>query len=581
MRRVSVVLIALAVLPVWLVGQTPAREASAPQGTPTGAGTIRGIVRTADGGRPLRLAHVVLIGAATGTLRVSETDADGSFAFERLPADRYVIGASKPPYLGAVAGARRPGRPGTSIALADGQTITDITVALPLGAAISGTIVDEAGRPGTGVAVGLQQWHLENGERVLGAGPASIVATDERGRYRIFGLLPGDYAVVALRLNGAPAVRELTDAEVDTALRNARAAPTPRADPAVRYAPEFFPGTTRASEAGLITLGAGEDRQGVDFRLELVRMARVEGLVTVADSQLLPGARVTIATAPGRALQTTMSAGVMPDGRFTLSNVLPGSYSLMAAGGGAQAGYAATATLDVEGTDQGGIQLTLRPPMALAGQLVFDGTLVAPALAGRRIPLRVLTPGVSNTTGPQVSETKADGSFVIARLAPGRYVLGGPLFFGANADSMIWSLESVIVDGRDFTDLPIEVTSEAPPKNVVVTYSDHVQQLSGRLQQPTGAAATDYTVVLFPEDKAYWLPGSRRILTVRPGTDGRFTFAGAGPLAVPPGRYLLAAVRDISRDEQFDPSFLSALVPTAAALTIQAGESKTQDLRIK
>jgi hypothetical protein len=219
--------------------------------------------------------------------------------------------------------------------------------------------------------------------------------------------------------------------------------------------------------------------------------------------------------------------------------------------------------------------------MALAGQLVFDGTSVAPALAGRRIPLRVLTPGVSATTGPQVSETKADGSFVIARLAPGRYVLGGPLFFGASADSMIWSPESVIVDGRDVTDLPIEVTSEAPPKNVVVTYSDRVQQLSGRLQQPTGAAATDYTVVLFPEDKSYWLPGSRRILTVRPGTDGRFTFAGAGPLAVPPGRYLLAAVTDISRDEQFDPSFLSALVPTAAALTIQAGESKTQDLTIK
>ena len=468
---------------------------------------------------------------------MSETDADGSFAFERLPADRYVIGASKPPYLGAVAGARRPGRPGTSIALADGQTIIDIAVALPLGAAISGTIVDEAGRPGAGVAVGLQQWRLENGERVLGAGPAGIVATDERGRYRIFGLLPGDYAVVALRLNGAPGVRELTAAEVDSALRNARAAPTPRADPAVRYAPEFFPGTTRASEAGLITLGAGEDRQGVDFRLELVRMARVEGLLTVADNQLLPGARVTIATAPGRALQTTMSAAVMPDGRFTLSNVLPGSYSLMAAGGGAQAGYFATATLDVEGTDQSGVQLTLRPPMALAGQLVFDGTS-APALAGRRIPLRVLTPGVSATTGPQVSETKADGSFVIARIAPGRYVLGGPLFFGANADSMIWSLESVIVDGRDFTDLPIEVTSEAPPKNVVVTYSDHVQQLSGRLQQPTGAAATDYTVVLFPVDKS--------VLASRVAKNPDRAAGHGWPLHVCRGRSACRAARTLS-----------------------------------
>jgi hypothetical protein len=51
------------------------------------------------------------------------------------------------------------------------------------------------------------------------------------------------------------------------------------------------------------------------------------------------------------------------------------------------------------------------------------------------------------------------------------------------------------------------------PKNIVVTYTDQFQELSGRLQSQSGAPATDYTILVFPEDKAYWIHGSRRIVT--------------------------------------------------------------------
>ena len=164
------------------------------------------------------------------------------------------------------------------------------------------------------------------------------------------------------------------------------------------------------------------------------------------------------------------------------------------------------------------------------------------------------------------------GGFSITNVFPGRYVIGGPLSFGPTTDTMTWALQSVIVDGRDVTDLPIDITAETLPKDVVVTFSDRVQELSGRLTRSTGAPAPEYAIVVFPEDKAYWITGSRRIVTTRPGTDGRFVLSGVGPTTLPPGKYLLAAVTDIDRDEQFDPAFLSALIPAAVPITLQPGE---------
>ncbi len=50
---------------------------------------------------------------------------------------------------------------------------------------------------------------------------------------------------------------------------------------------------------------------------------------------------------------------------------------------------------------------------------------------------------------------------------------------------------------------------------------------------------------------------------------------------MPPGNYLIAAVTDIERGEQFDPAYLAALSQQAVPVTLAAGERKTQDLMIK
>ncbi|MCR4375858.1 MAG: carboxypeptidase-like regulatory domain-containing protein [Acidobacteria bacterium] len=569
------------------VPQRDARKPATPTAdlapAPTGTGTIAGEVVADATGTKLRLAHVVLIGATTGVLKVTATDAGGRFAFGNLPADRYTVGASKLPYLGAVAGARRPVRPGTPFVLADGATLADITIRLPMGAAVSGTIYDEQGRPAPGVGVGVTKRRMQNGELVFSG--MNGATTDDRGMYRIHGLAPGEYLVTAMppRQVGATA-RALTDAEVDAALRGTPiTGSSPGADAEMAFAPVYFPGTAQADNAQAVLLAPGDDRQNVDLRLERVRLARIEGVLLSADGQTAARVPVMISTAAGLS-PTAQSIATMPgpDGHFRTPPVAPGTYTVLARASGPAAGQFAYARIDVGGTDVSGVQLTLQPPLSMAGRVVAKGASAAPSIAGQRMQVRALN--VSSTGGglsPQVSPTSATGEFTVTNLVPGRYVIGSTPFFGASAASVTWGLQSVVVDGADVTDLAVTIAADAMPKDVVITFGDQWQQLSGRLGDAEGKAMTDYTVMVFPVNDAYWLHGTRRIITAQPGSDGRFTLGGPGPAVLPAGEYYLAAVTDVSRDEQYDPVFLQSIISAAIRVTLAPGEKRTQNLAVR
>jgi len=561
------------------VPQRDTRKPATPGGpvapAPTGTGTLAGEVVADATGAKLRLAHVVLIGATTGVLKVTATDAAGKFSFTNLPVDRYTVGASKLPYLGAVAGARRPVRPGAPIALAEGARIDNVTIRLPMGAAISGVIYDEQGKPTPGVTVSLQQRKVQNGERVLTSVGANAT-TDDRGAYRVYGLAPGEYLVIAMPLRQNATVRALTDADVDSMLRGG-AAPAAFPDEAnMVFAPVYYPGTTRLNDAQPLLIATGDDRQNVDLRLERVRSVRIEGIVANGDGQPLQNANVQFGTTAGSSpLQVASSIRVGPDGRFGMT-MGPGSYTLMARGG---AGLFAFTTVEVSGVDVTGVQLTLQPPLSFAGRLTAAGTTTVPALAGHRIQMRSLARASDGAA--QVSATTPTGEFTVTGLVPGRYVIGNAPFFGASTASVTWGLESVMVDGKDVTDLPVTIAPEAMPKEVVVTLGDRWQELSGRVADAAGNGVSDYTVMVFPVNEEYWLSGSRRIVTAQPGTDGRFSLGGPGPALLPAGEYYLAAVTDVSKDEQYDPAFLQSLISSSVRITLAPGEKRTQNLAIR
>jgi hypothetical protein len=128
--------------------------------------------------------------------------------------------------------------------------------------------------------------------------------------------------------------------------------------------------------------------------------------------------------------------------------------------------------------------------------------------------------------------------------------------------------------GTDALDVPVTIGGD-DVTGVEILFTDRPTELSGDLLDAAGQPAPEFYIVVFPTDKMYWTPLSRRIASVRPGSDGRFRVAN-----LPPGDYLIAAVTDVEQSEWYDPSFLAQLVDASTKITLAEGEKKVQNLKI-
>ena len=154
---------------------------------------------------------------------------------------------------------------------------------------------------------------------------------------------------------------------------------------------------------------------------------------------------------------------------------------------------------------------------------------------------------------------------------PGTYQLLATVPQGA-----AWSLRAARVGGRDLLDAPLEIgASSGDVDGAVLTMTDQHSELSGRLQDAAGVAASGYSVVVFPTDSTLWRPGARRLQTTRAATDGTFTFRD-----LPGGTYLLAALTDLDPTTWQTPDFLNQVVSSAIGVTLGEGEKKTQNVQI-
>jgi len=113
------------------------------------------------------------------------------------------------------------------------------------------------------------------------------------------------------------------------------------------------------------------------------------------------------------------------------------------------------------------------------------------------------------------------------------------------------------------------------PVEWTLTFTDTPPTLTGVFQDPGGRAATEYYILVFSADRRHWTPGSRRVRTTRPATDGAFTIKG-----LLPGDYFLVALADLETGEWNDPAFLEQLVNSSAKVTLRDGETTTQNYRI-
>jgi uncharacterized protein (DUF2141 family) len=596
----------------------------------SGSGVIAGVVVSDDAAtQPVRRALVTISGSGLPSSRTAITDDVGRFIIGQLPAGRFTIAVKKAAHIPGAYGAARPGRPGTALSLSAGQR-AEITLKIARAAVLAGVIRDQQGDPVAGVQVAALKIPASGLISNLFS-TADIVTTDDRGMYRVFGLLPGEYVVAAVpRVTGMGGIGSRSAAEMDATLSalqrqtgrggpaipaTAPPAPLPPPTQSFNYAPTYYPGAVAFSGATRLRLAPGDERSNVDFVVAPVVTASLEGVISGA-GDALSAVQLAIQVDGPRVPASFSSYPVLiqrpgESNQFKYTNLSPGRYKIMArlsssetrvtaprtAGisGGALTSSGGqppsspdtlygVADVDITGTDVTGIVLSLERGTTLSGKVVFESSTTKPPEDLSRIRLTVSPPGgtyMSSSGGTVVGNTfnsvtpaqvRADLTFSATGIAPGSYSLRATL----PADiGQIWFLQSAMFRGQDLLDVPLEITHGGDLSDIVLTFSDIRTELSGTLQSSTGAPAPEYFVVIFSADRASWTPQSRRLKTARPGTDGRFTVTD-----LPAGDYLIAALTDVDPDEWQNPAFLEQLVPGAIKIAIPPGGRLTQDIRV-
>jgi hypothetical protein len=637
------------------------------QAPKTGTAAIAGLILTDETTpQPIKRAQVIVINAESAFSRTGYTNDAGRFALSGLPAGRYTLTVNKPAFLRMSYGAKRYDRPGTPITLKEGAQLTDITMRLPRGAVLGGVITDEHGQPVFGVSVRIMQVRLQNGERtfvpVATANMNEI--TDDRGSYRFFGLPPGDFVVSATPRLFTGEVRAMTDAEVRAIMQalqqqqqaagqqatpgfsNAGAPqpqPTPRPETetvTVGYANVYFPGTTVAAMASVVSIGQGEERLGVDFPLKLVRTARLEGTVNVPAGVrpqsvqiMLSPASQTGSGSSGLEVLTLNRTAPDAEGKFAFTAVPPGQYQIVAratagapglpppppppplppgvtagqplttfqairvappGGGGEPAfvmsdmgpsggsgeSYWGQMDVSVDGTALSGLTVSLQPGMTITGKIAFKATRLLPDadLSRARLTLApVQMQGVQRIMlGVPVATVEPSGQFRITGVTPGRYRLNG-----------IVPLPPGSGPGAGWTMLSAVVKGQdvldfpidIGPNDEI---KDVVVTFTDAAQEVNGSLQ-DATGRPAPDYTIVVFAADNRFWTT-PSRRIRSTRPGTdGKFVVPglpPGEYRIAAVVDVAPGEVNDPAFLEQLVGASVKITLAEGERKTQDLRI-
>lgn len=585
---------------IMLSGQILSSAGAVPPGrgaAPVPVAPMSGIQAGLRGGNPP--------GIVGGLSRSVVTDQTGSFIFERLPAGQFHLSVSHSQYLAMNYGQRRYGGQGATVPLADGEKAT-LKITMERGAVITGTVIAQDGEPQRHAQVRLMRYTRNNGVRRLQA--QNAVGTDDRGVYRVFGLQPGDYLIAATPNPSDAMNMERFNAQnniIERAIADGPVTPPGRqggpayvtvtlppqsainqAPPPPLYLPTYAPGATSPAEATVVTVKAGEERTSVDVVVNQVTSTTVQVELT---SPPETGVNVQYNIINDDPAGSSSDGGQRRDqnNRVFFMGLHPGKYTVIVQTVPAPVAFVqgqprpapvlapaqkmfASVPVEVNGEQLIAVSATLRPARTVSGRVIFNTT--RPADLTRSNVTVTLNPAPLGQgvffDGPQQAQVNADGTFTITGVIPGRYTL--------RANGAGGYLRSSSVAGQDTLDIPLEFTGERDITDAVLTMADSASSLVGTLTDASGRPVFDYTLVVASTDTRYWLPGTRRITTIRPGPDGHYSIS-----SLPPGSYFLAAVQDLEFGAQFDPEFLRELLPASVPVTIVEGGKTTQDLRVR
>ncbi|HUB80889.1 MAG TPA: carboxypeptidase-like regulatory domain-containing protein [Bryobacteraceae bacterium] len=398
------------------------------------AATLRGTVVENLTGHPLAHTSVLLepVPGSGGVRVTGRTNRYGLFEFTTKPGI-YILQATRPPFLTAYYGQKRWNSAGMPLTITDSDS-QFVTIRMMRYGAINGTVVDENDVGQTGFAVAAYK-----NTRPLQLAANAIA--DERGVYRIYGLLPGDYIVRSLG----------KDLE------------------GVGYKPTFARETDEPDQAHQVDVDIEEEERGVKLRPLPGQLFKLTVTATPTDPGDPPPPVIMT-------LVSDMSRQVIKSGSHTFSGLPAGDYEIFAEAPSYSPDQKQAAYERIHLAKDNSVSLILRriPPVTfqfegLPTQALNDGTV---KLLGRRKDLA----GSHDTQVIPLSDHRAtlavgpwefavapiEGYYVARFSGVGSYRPQDKSFDGWNADLVIYggsvrfsmsssasSLHGTVSDGGD------------------------------------------------------------------------------------------------------------------------------------
>jgi Carboxypeptidase regulatory-like domain len=524
-------------------------------------GSIKGRV-VGESGEPMagvsilasRHTSGVNVANAFNSTHTAAADDEGNFQIDGLEPGVYTLSASMPGYVTDT-------DPTTGRAEGDYRPGDTATVRLVKGGVVTGTVTDARGEPV--VALNVRAFRVRDLDgRVETAGYNFFRddRTDDRGVYRIYGLLPGSYVVVAAATAGAGTFG-LSAYSGD--------------------APIFYPSSTRDT-ASEITVHSGQEAAGIDIRYREEQGHRVTGRVEMPPAQA-DSANYFVNLSFNYA-STGMPAAntfVVPnsnDRSFSLEGIADGDYDLQATGSSRDGITVASSAqrISVRGADVTGLKITLAPLASVTGTLTVEPSndaerATAPCKASPRAsllpqeslvslspdrPPNVKDQVFSRTSAARSTSPDADGSFTLRGVEAGRYRFSArPIDEGLYVRSIQTPAASTPAPNASpargiaaaqaatraaATNAPsaLDLKPGQQLSGVNIRLAEGAASLRGHVVAAEGAQATPFAqlrIYLVPAEREH-ADDALRFYETTPGADGSFSFKNLAP-----GRYLVEA----------------------------------------
>lgn len=529
---------------------------------------IEGSVINIQNSRTIPRATVSLLRLRGGGSRSARADGNGHFIFEHLEAGSYKLMAERQGFFSD--SRRREYQPVFDVG--DGQHLKNMPVRLMPAALVTGEIVDEYNDPVQDVEIRLLSVRMRLGQMVLSS--AGKTVTDDRGQYRIPGLHPGKYYVVAeykLAKSTADPVRAAVAQQLaqQTAAANRRnggadVAPLLQpdvAEPAFTYPPLFYPATDDFQQAQALHLNPG-DETAANFLMISAPVVSISGRVTNGMTGAPAGTAAVSAYWTPYMEGDGLPARVSPqDGRFEVRGVAPGHYTLRASFTEDGQTYAGEQTVDVGNQGAQNVEVSCLPDFVATGHVSVS---LLPGATLNRVMIEFAGAGLmphvlANAGLPELkfeAQLRPERRYrATIRNLPGDYYLKAILLSGHEV-----SPDNVVVSGR-----------RGDMEVVLSPFGAHIEGvLFDGKDQPTRGS-----ILLVPDVPE---PGPPDLFR-RTSADGKGKFTLRG---VAPGSYRLVAMESLNLDTELNaPDFLRTIGNRGDGLIVEERGQYTVSLRLQ